>query len=42
MDGSGAGWADAMSKAQAFVRQLTLTEKVNLTTGVGWEGKLLY
>lgn len=37
MDGSG-GWEDAYQKAQAFVRQLTLTEKVNLTTGVGWEG----
>ncbi|KAI9702205.1 MAG: hypothetical protein M1820_006287 [Bogoriella megaspora] len=37
MDGSG-GWDDAYSKAQDFVRQLTLLEKVNLTTGVGWEG----
>ncbi|KAI9780207.1 MAG: hypothetical protein M1816_003155 [Peltula sp. TS41687] len=35
--GSGAGdWADAYSKARAFVAQLTLLEKVNLTTGVGW------
>ncbi|ORY12520.1 beta-glucosidase [Clohesyomyces aquaticus] len=38
MDGSG-GWGDAYAKAQAFVRQLTLLEKVNLTTGVGWEGE---
>ncbi|KAF2476968.1 beta-glucosidase [Lindgomyces ingoldianus] len=38
MDGSG-GWADAYAKAQSFVRQLTLLEKVNLTTGVGWEGE---
>jgi hypothetical protein len=38
MDGSG-GWEVAYSKAQAFVRQLTLLEKVNLTTGVGWEGE---
>ncbi|KAF2752773.1 hypothetical protein EJ05DRAFT_481015 [Pseudovirgaria hyperparasitica] len=37
MDGSG-GWDQAYVKAQAFVRQLTLLEKVNLTTGVGWEG----
>ncbi|KAG7008767.1 beta-glucosidase 1 [Physcia stellaris] len=38
--GSGSGpWADAYAKAQAFVSQLTLTEKVNLTTGVGWEGE---
>ena len=35
--GSGAGgWSDAYSKAQAFVSQLSLVEKVNLTTGVGW------
>src|SRR4051812_43480696 len=34
MDGSG-GWAEAYAKAQAFVKQLTLLEKVNLTTGVG-------
>ena len=34
MDGSG-DWAAAYSKAQAFVKQLTLLEKVNLTTGVG-------
>lgn len=34
MDGSG-GWASAYQKAQALVRQMTLTEKVNLTTGVG-------
>ncbi|KAF2001774.1 glycoside hydrolase family 3 protein [Amniculicola lignicola CBS 123094] len=38
MDGSG-GWESAYQKAQAFVRQLTLLEKVNLTTGVGWEGE---
>ena len=35
--GTGAGtWADAYVKAKAFVGQLTLTEKVNLSTGVGW------
>lgn len=34
----GNGWDDAYQKAVAFVSQLTLTEKVNLTTGVGWEG----
>jgi len=34
--GSGAGdWAAAYEKARAFVSQLTLLEKVNLTTGVG-------
>ncbi|KIX06192.1 uncharacterized protein Z518_04166 [Rhinocladiella mackenziei CBS 650.93] len=36
--GSGAGdWGAAYEKARAFVSQLTLLEKVNLTTGVGWE-----
>ncbi|KAH6668439.1 putative beta-glucosidase A [Halenospora varia] len=35
----GNGWADAYAKAQKFVSQLTLLEKVNLTTGVGWEGE---
>ncbi|KAF2637261.1 beta-glucosidase [Massarina eburnea CBS 473.64] len=39
MDSSAAGWGEAYAKAQAFVRQLTLLEKVNLTTGVGWEGE---
>ena len=37
--GEGLGeWASAYEQARAFVSQLTLTEKVNLTTGVGWEG----
>ncbi|KAL1633263.1 hypothetical protein SLS58_011173 [Diplodia intermedia] len=36
MDGSG-GWAEAYAKAQEFVKQMTLLEKVNLTTGTGWE-----
>jgi hypothetical protein len=38
MDGQGE-WADAYAKAKAFVSQLTLLEKVNLKTGVGWEGE---
>ncbi|KAF2665030.1 hypothetical protein BT63DRAFT_434521 [Microthyrium microscopicum] len=38
MDGSG-DWGDAYEKAKAFVSQLTLVEKVNLTTGVGWESE---
>lgn len=29
-------WAQAHAKAQEFVKQLTLLEKVNLTTGVGY------
>ncbi|KAI9846043.1 MAG: hypothetical protein M1838_001425 [Thelocarpon superellum] len=36
--GSGSGdWAQAYTKARHFVSQLTLLEKVNLTTGVGWQ-----
>lgn len=35
---SGRTWAEAYDKAVEFVSQLTLLEKVNLTTGVGWEG----
>ncbi|GAB7350276.1 hypothetical protein MBLNU459_g0917t3 [Dothideomycetes sp. NU459] len=35
-EGTG-GWDDAYRKARAFVSQLTLEEKVNLTTGTGWE-----
>lgn len=38
MSGEG-DWADAYAQARAFVSQLTLLEKVNLTTGVGWEGE---
>lgn len=38
--GSGAGdWASAYTKATAFVTQLTLMEKINLTTGVGWQSE---
>jgi len=36
--GEGLGdWEYAYLQAREFVAQLTLTEKVNLTTGVGWE-----
>ncbi|KAL8660830.1 MAG: hypothetical protein Q9202_006157 [Teloschistes flavicans] len=38
--GSGSGnWASAYERARAFVSQLTLLEKVNITTGVGWESE---
>ncbi|SCO91022.1 related to beta-glucosidase [Fusarium oxysporum] len=30
------GWEEAYAKAKDFVSQMTLLEKVNLTTGVGW------
>ncbi|KAK3681675.1 glycosyl hydrolase family 3 N terminal domain-containing protein [Podospora appendiculata] len=39
MDPAADGWAEAYVKAKAFVSQLTLLEKVNLTTGVGWEAE---
>jgi len=35
----GNGWQDAYAKAAEFVSGLTLLEKINLTTGVGWEGE---
>ncbi|OAL53000.1 beta-glucosidase-like protein [Pyrenochaeta sp. DS3sAY3a] len=38
IDGTG-DWAAAYAKAQAFVSQLTLLEKVNLTTGTGWQSE---
>lgn len=38
--GTGSGdWAASYSRARDFVSQMTLLEKVNLTTGVGWEGE---
>ncbi|KAI1486125.1 glycoside hydrolase family 3 protein [Biscogniauxia mediterranea] len=33
------GWEEAYAKAKDFVSQMTLLEKVNLTTGVGWQGE---
>lgn len=35
MNPSATGWEDAYIQARDFVSQLTLLEKVNLTTGVG-------
>jgi beta-glucosidase len=35
MDPAAIGWEEAYQKAKDFVSQLTLLEKVNLTTGVG-------
>ncbi|KAK3305783.1 glycoside hydrolase family 3 protein [Chaetomium strumarium] len=34
---SDSSWAAAYAQAVAFVANLTLTEKVNLTTGTGWQ-----
>ncbi|GJN69234.1 hypothetical protein PLICBS_003282 [Purpureocillium lilacinum] len=36
MDPKATGWEEAYAKAKAFVSQLTLLEKVNITTGTGW------
>jgi hypothetical protein len=35
--GGPGGWDEAYAKARDFVSKLTLLEKVNLTTGTGWE-----
>jgi beta-glucosidase len=35
MDPNAIGWEEAYAKAKDFVSQMTLLEKVNLTTGVG-------
>ncbi|RWA14002.1 hypothetical protein EKO27_g1084 [Xylaria grammica] len=37
MNSRAVGWEEAYAKARDFVSQLTLAEKVNLTTGIGWE-----
>ncbi|KAL7822070.1 glycoside hydrolase family 3 protein [Trichoderma gracile] len=39
MDPSAPGWEQAYAQAKEFVSGLTLLEKVNLTTGVGWMGE---
>lgn len=35
--GSSANWAESYKKASAMVSRMTLAEKVNVTTGTGWE-----
>ncbi|KAL7960457.1 glycoside hydrolase family 3 protein [Trichoderma compactum] len=39
MDPNAPGWEQAYAQAKEFVSGLTLLEKVNLTTGVGWMGE---
>lgn len=39
MDPDADGWEDAYAQAKEIVSQMTILEKVNLTTGVGWEGE---
>ncbi|KAK4201893.1 family 3 putative glycoside hydrolase [Triangularia verruculosa] len=36
MNAEADGWEDAYAQAREFVSQMTLLEKVNLTTGTGW------
>ncbi|KAL5611385.1 hypothetical protein BROUX41_001001 [Berkeleyomyces rouxiae] len=36
LGGTASTWADSYAKAQALVSQMTLAEKVNITTGTGW------
>lgn len=38
MNPQAVGWEEAYKQAKAFVSQLTLLEKVNLTTGIGCVG----
>lgn len=39
MDPGAEGWEDAYAQAKDIVSQMTILEKVNLTTGVGWQGE---
>ena len=36
LGGTSAAWNESYTKAQALVEQMTLIEKVNITTGTGW------
>lgn len=36
LGGTDDGWADSYRKAAELVKQMTLVEKVNITTGTGW------
>lgn len=40
MDPEADGWAEAYAKARDFVSQMTILEKVNITTGVGWTSEV--
>ncbi|KAK3396674.1 glycoside hydrolase superfamily [Sordaria brevicollis] len=35
--GTSASWADSYAKASLLVNNMTLAEKINITTGVGWQ-----
>lgn len=35
--GTSAAWEESYTKAQEMVERMTLVEKVNITTGTGWQ-----
>lgn len=37
LGGKDAAWKESYSKAQGMVELMTLVEKVNVTTGTGWQ-----
>ena len=37
LGGTSEKWADSYHKAQDIVQRMSLAEKVNVTTGTGWE-----
>ena len=37
MNANATGWEAAYAQAKSFVSQLTLLEKVNITTGIGYD-----
>lgn len=37
MNPNAVGWEEAYAKAREIVSQMTLLEKVNITTGTGWQ-----
>lgn len=41
MDPEADGWQDAYAQAYAVVSEMTLLEKVNLTTGVGYVSRII-
>lgn len=37
LGGTDPAWADAYAKASKMIANMTLTEKINITTGIGWQ-----
>ncbi|KZF20764.1 glycoside hydrolase family 3 protein [Xylona heveae TC161] len=40
LGGTVSSWQESYTKAEALVKSMSLVEKVNITTGVGWMGEL--